>query len=112
MKLESELNREYAIELSKLILDNPKMRVIAWIDSENISDDYGCWAGNLRSKPCIETIAYSEVREIWVSKGKDDFENCYDYYGWDVENWSDEELAEKAKQIPWEDVIAVSVGVA
>ena len=27
MKLESELNREYAIELSKLILDNPKMRV-------------------------------------------------------------------------------------
>lgn len=30
MKLESELNREYAIELSKLILDNPKMRVIGW----------------------------------------------------------------------------------
>ena len=72
MKLESELNREYAIELSKLILDNPRMRVIAWIDSENISDDYGYWA----------------------------------------EKWSDEELAEKAKQIPWEDVIAVRVGVA
>lgn len=31
MKLKSELNREYAIELSKLILDNPKMRVIVWI---------------------------------------------------------------------------------
>ena len=111
MKLESELNREYAIELSKLILDNPKMRVIAWIDSENISDDYGCWAGNFHSKPCIETIAYSEAREIWVSKENDDFEDCYDYYGWDAENWSDEELEEKAKQIPWEDVIAISVGV-
>ena len=112
MKLKSELNREYAIELSKLILDNPKMRVIVWINSEDISDDYGSWAGNFHSKPCIETIAYSEVREIWVSKEKDDFEDCYNYYGYDAENWSDEELAEKAKQIPWEDVIAVSVGVA
>ena len=112
MKLESELNRKYAIELSKLILNNPKMRVIAWIDSENISDDYGCWAGNLRSKPCIETIAYSKVREVWVSKENDDFEDCYSYYGYDAEKWSDEELTEKAKLIPWEDVIAVNVGVA
>lgn len=112
MKLESELNREYALALSKLILDNPKMRVIAWIDSENISDDYGCWAGNLRSKPCIETIAYSEVREVWVSKENNVFEDCYSYYGWDADHWSDEELEEKAKLIPWENVIAVNVGVA
>ena len=112
MKLESELNREYAIELSKLILDNPKMRVIAWIDSEDISNDYGCWAGNLHGKPYIETIAYSKVREVWVSKENDDFEDCYNYYGHDAEKWSDEELAEKAKLIPWEDVIAVNVGVA
>lgn len=112
MKSENELNREYAIELSKLILDNPKMRVVVWISSEDISDDYCSWAGNFHSKPCIETIAYSEAREIWVSKEKDDFEDCYNYYGYDADNWSDEELAEKAKQIPWEDVIAVSVGVA
>lgn len=111
MKSENELNREYAIELSKLILDNPKMRVIVWISSEDISDAYGGWAGNFHSKPRIETIAYSEVREIWVSKEKDDFEDCYNYYGYDAENWSDEELAEKAKQIPWEDVIAVAVNV-
>ena len=112
MKLESELNREYAIELSNLILNNPKMRVVVWIYSEDISDDCGSWAGNFYSKPCIETIAYSEAREIWVSKEKDDFEDCYSYYGWDAENWSDEKLAEKAKQIPWEDVIAINVGVA
>jgi len=112
MKLESELNREYALALSKLILDNPKMRVIAWIDSDKISDDYGCWAGNLQSKPHIETIAYSESREVWVSKENDDFEDCYNYYGWDAKNWSDEELEEKAKLIPWDDVIAVSVGVS
>lgn len=112
MKLESELNREYALALSKLILDNPKMRVVVWIDSEDISDDYGSWAGGFHSKPHIETIAYSESRGIWVSKENDDFEDYYNYYGWDTENWSDEELKEKAKQIPWEDVIAVNVGVA
>lgn len=113
MKSENELNREYAIELSKLILDNPKMRVIVWINSEDISDYYyGSWAGNFHNKPCIETIAYSAARETWVSKEKDDFEDCYNYYGYDANNWSDEELAEKAKQIPWEDVIAVNVGVA
>lgn len=112
MKSENELNREYAIELSKLILDNPKMRVIVWISSEDISDDYSSWAGNFHSKPHIETIAYSEAWEIWVRKEDDDFEDCCGYYGGDAENWSDEELAEKAKQIPWEDVIAVNVGVA
>lgn len=111
MKSENELNREYAIELSKLILDNPKLRVVVWIDSEDISDDYDSWAGNFHNKPHIETIAYSEAREVWVSKENDVFEGCYSYYGYDVEDWSDEELEEKAKQIPWEDVIAVSVGV-
>ena len=111
MKLESELNRECAIKLSKLILDNPQMRVVAWIDSEHISDDYGNWAGNLR-KPYIETIAYSEANEVWVKKENDPFEDCWNYYGGNVESWSDEELLEKAKLIPWEDVIAVRVGVA
>lgn len=71
MKSKSELNREYVIELSKLILDNPKMRVIVWINSEDISDDYGIWAGNFHSKPCIETIAHSAARKIWVSKIKE-----------------------------------------
>lgn len=37
------------------------------------------------------------------------FETCRESY---AEKWSDEELTEKAKLIPWEDVIAVNVGVA
>ena len=78
---DERFNREYAIELSKLILDNPKMRVIVWINSENISDDYGSLAGNFHRPPCIETIAYSEVREVWISKENDNFEDCYNYYG-------------------------------
>lgn len=110
MKKESETNQEYAKELSKLILENPGMRVIAWIDSEGISDDYASWAGNLR-KPRIQTIAYSDHDEHYIEKEGDDFEDCYNYYGSSAEAWTYAELEEYAKQIPWEDVIAVHVSV-
>ena len=95
MVSKNELYREYAVELSKLILSNPKMRVIVWVNPEGMSDDYGSWAGNLCGKPHIETIAYSEAGEIWVGKESEDFEDCYNYYGWGAENWSDEELEKK-----------------
>lgn len=42
---ETELNREYAEKLSKLILDNPELPVVAWISSDGISDDYAYWRG-------------------------------------------------------------------
>lgn len=104
----SELNREYALKLSKLILDNPNMRVVAWIRSEGVSDDYAYWAGCLH-KPSIETIAYSEIKEHYVDKEPDDYENCYAYYGSVADTWDDETLKKKAAEIPWEDVIAVKV---
>lgn len=44
---ESELNRKYAEKLSSLMLEHPDMSVIAWIDTDDISDDYACIAGNL-----------------------------------------------------------------
>lgn len=108
MKKESRFNQAYAKELSKLIHENPKMRVITWIDSEGISDEYTYWAGNLR-KPRIQTIAYSDSNEHYIEKDGDDFEDCYNYYGYIAEDWTDKELEEKAKQIPWEDVIAIRV---
>ena len=40
MRTEYEINRENAKELARLMLENPTMRVIAWIDPEGISDDY------------------------------------------------------------------------
>lgn len=108
MKKEYEFNREHAEELSKLILENPTLRVIAWIDSEGISDEYAYWGGNL-NKPCIETIAYSEIMEHYIERENDDYEDCYDFYGGIADNWDDETLKKKAALIPWEDVIAVRV---
>ncbi|MBR1760808.1 MAG: hypothetical protein IJ741_06465 [Schwartzia sp.] len=110
MKLESELNCENAQELSRLILANPKKRVVAWISSDGINDDYSSYVGNI-SCPSIQTIAYTKLvePEHYIEKQGDDLDDCIAYYGWDADDWTDEELARKAAQIPWEDVIAVSV---
>lgn len=109
MVKESELNRQYVEKLSRLILENPTMRVIAWIDSEGIDDEYGYWAGNLH-EPRIETIVVGHDN-AYHSKEDSPYDDCYNYYGVEADDWSDEELAEKANLIPWEDVIAVRVGV-
>ena len=107
MKAESEINKRNAEELSSLILDNPDLRVIAWIDTEGISDDYGYMAGNIY-KPGIETIVVGSD-DAYYLKENDVYEDCYNYYGCICDDWTDEELEEKAKTIPWEDVIAVRV---
>lgn len=108
MKTEYELNKEHAEELSKLILENPTLRVIAWIDSEGVTSDYAYWGGNL-DKPQIETIAYSEPKGHYVERESDDYEDCYAFYGNVADKWDDETLKKKAALIQWEDVIAVKV---
>lgn len=104
---ESELNRQYAEKLSTLIKDHPGLRVIAWIDTDGIYDDYSCVAGNL-NEPCIETIVVGKD-EMYHSKEDSPYDDCLNYYGYEADDWSDEELEEKAKAIPWENVIAVGV---
>ena len=111
MKTEYESNKENAETLSKLILEHPNLRVVAWIDSDGIEDDYAYYAGKIY-KPKIETIVEGKTDGAYHSKEDDVYEDCYNYYGCECDNWSDEELEDKAKAIPWEDVIAVSVSVA
>lgn len=107
MKTENEKNKEYAEKLSELILSNPTLRVVALIDTDGINDDYGYMVGNLY-KPTIETIAVN-YDNVYITKEGDDYDDCYNFYGCECDDWNDEELAEKAKAIPWEDVIAVQV---
>lgn len=102
-------NREYAEQLTKLMTDYPDLRVIAWINTDGISDDYGYMSGDL-GKPCIETIVVGND-DTYHQKEDSPYDDCWNYYGCECDDWSDEELEEKAKQIPWENVIAVRVGV-
>ena len=107
-KTEYEINRRNAQELSRLMLENPKMRVIAWIYSDGISDEYTWWVGDIE-KPHLQTIAYSNVNEHYIEHDGNDFEDCYAFYGNVAKDWTDEELEAYAKEIPWETVIAVEV---
>jgi hypothetical protein len=108
MKLESDINRENAKELSRLILENPKMSVIAWINSEGISNEYGSWRGDI-NRVGLMTIAYSAAFERYIEKSDDDYEDCYEFYGADADDWTDDVLNKKAAEIPWDTVIAIDV---
>ena len=105
----SEFNRKYAEKLSKLMREHPDLEVIVWVNTEDIVEDYTYYAGNLR-EPCIETIVIGKDG-AYHNKEDDPYEDCLNYYGYEADDWTDEELEEQAKAIPWEDVIAVKVGL-
>ena len=104
---ENETNKEYAEKRSELILSNPRLRVVAMIDTDGINDDYSYMVGNLY-EPRIETITVN-YDNVYITKDGDDYEDCYNFYGCECDDWTDETLTEKAKAIPWEVVIAVRV---
>jgi hypothetical protein len=107
---ESELNKARAEKLATLMANHPDMRVIAWIDTDGINDDYCYIAGNIY-EPHIETLIIGKDN-MYHEKEDSPYDDCGHYYGWkEVDEWTDEEIEEKANQIPWEDVIAVRVGV-
>ena len=108
MKPEYEINKLNVLALSKLVLDNPDIRVIAWISSDGISDEYGFWRGNI-GKPEKKFIVYSDTFNCYIEKDGDIYEDCYAYYGWISDKWDDDTMERKAKEIPWEEVIAVNV---
>lgn len=102
-----EKNKAYAKKLSILMANHPDMRVIAMIDTDGINDDYSYMVGNLY-EPRIETIAVN-YDNVYITKEGDDYDDCYNFYGCECDDWGEIMLSEKAKAIPWEEVIAVRV---
>ena len=101
-------NKAYAEKLSSLMTNHPDYRVIAWIDTDGIDDSYGYMSGSLY-EPCIETIVVGKD-DMYHMKEDSPYDDCGNYYGWkEVDEWTDEEIEEKAKAIPWEDVISIRV---
>ena len=101
-------NKEYAEKLTKLMTENPDLKVHAMIDTDRIDDDYSYMVGYLY-EPEIVTVAVN-YDNAYIEFEGDDYEDCCNYYGcFEADDWSDEELEEKAKQIPWEKIIAIYV---
>ena len=107
---EIEKNRQYAEKLTALMQEHPDYSVQVLIDSEGITDDYSYWVGNMY-EPVLEQVIVGHD-EVWHTKTDEDYDDCLNYYGYEADDWSDEELEEKAKAIPWETVIALKVSAA
>lgn len=99
--------KEYAEKLTKLMMEHPDRRVVVMIDTEGIDADYGYMCGYMYESRLDEIIDGHDG--CCYDKENDAYEDCLHYYGYIVDDWTDEELEEKAKAIPWETVIAVNV---
>ena len=107
---EYEQNRVYAEKLAALIVNHPNMRVMAWVYTDGTTEDCYCMAGSIYD-PHIETLVVGSDG-VYHEKEDNPYDDCGHYYGYEVvDNWYDEEIKEKAKQIPWEEVIVFRVGV-
>ena len=107
---EYEKNKSYAEKLSVLLAEHPDLRVVAAIDTDGLfAYDYDWIAGNMY-EPRIETVAAGND-DMYHYKDDDPYTDCFNYYGAECSRWTDEEINEKAKAIPWEKVITVRVGV-
>ena len=100
--------KENVKELFTLIMNNPDLPIIAWVDSEIVADDgYMRWLGSFGSSQIIE---YTEV-EMYEGYPemvyKDDTER-YEEYLLD-QGMSDEEVEEHIKNIDWTKAIAVNI---
>ena len=105
--MKNHKTKEYAEKLTKLMREHPNSSVVVKIDTEGIDTDYGYMCGYMYESRLEEIIVGYDG--CCYDKENDVYEDCYNYYGSDAGDWTDEELEEKAKAIPWEKVIAVNV---
>ena len=59
----------------------------------------------------IKEITMDANKDHWLEREYDSYEDCYQVYGDETEYWNDEEIERKAREIEWEKVIAVNVGL-
>lgn len=96
-------------ELFELIMNNPDLPVICWVDSDIVAED-GCmrWQGSFGQCHIIEYIdveMYRDYREF-VYKGETE---QYEEFLMDTTDMTDEEITEYINNIQWTKAIAVNI---
>lgn len=95
-------------ELFTLIMNNPDLPIVAWVDSEIVADDgYMRWQGSFGSSHIIEYISVKMYREYPEFVYKDDTE-YYENYLYD-QGMSDKEVEDHINSIEWIKAIAVNI---
>lgn len=105
-----EKNRRHAEKLTELIIEHPNCRVLVAIDTDGIDDDYA-WMAGYMNMPSLEQVVVGQDDALH-RKEDELYDDCFNYYGDIADEWTDEELEQKASEIPWETVIAVNVSAA
>lgn len=101
-------NRQHAEKLTKLMTEYPDYPVMVMIDTDDITNDYA-WMAGYMYEPSLEEVVVGHD-EKYYSKEHESYDDCYNYYGDKADDWTDEELEQRASVIPWEKVIAIYVG--
>ena len=96
-------------ELFTLLMNNPDLPVICWVDSDIIPDyEYGRYQGSFGDCHIIEYIDVEMYRDYREFVYKDDTEE-YEAFLAETTDMTDEEIAEFINNIQWTKAIAVNI---
>ena len=96
-------------ELFTLIMNNPDLPIVAWVDSEIVADDgYMRWLASIGKSHIIEYIEVEMYQDYCEMVYKDDTE-YYEQFLYDTTEMTEEEIAEHIKNIDWIKAIAVNI---
>lgn len=96
-------------ELFTLIMNNPDLPIVAWVDSEIVAGDgYGRWLGSFGSSHIIEYIEVEMYNDYPEMVYKDDTEE-YENFLYDCTEMTEQEIEEHIKGIEWIKAIAVNI---
>lgn len=111
--------REMAHNLSKLMWDNPNVKVIPMVHTEVVADDcYSSWAGSF-GEPRLDEVYNEDERIYFRSEDEDELtDRLYDEldakYNFDLQkNFTSEEIEEllrvEVNNVEWEKAIIIPV---
>ncbi|QIW88779.1 hypothetical protein P59_182 [Bacillus phage P59] len=103
-------------QLLQLVKENPDLEIVPMVNYEVCaSDDFSSWMGGW-GKAEVEEVYHSDERIYFRSQDEDEIaEQIYDNLELGDPKWTEEDLCritdEKLKEIPWEKVIVVNIGL-
>lgn len=95
-------------KFTKLVKENPDLRVVYMVDSDIAQDFNGYWLGRNTSVN-VDSILNDDLHErVWIRSIDDDYDIYESFFG--GQYCTDEYVEEEVDKLPWEKVIVVWIG--